>query len=78
MLGNYVIHNGNPLHGNNKTYTFNGESRFNCKVPVHIITPHSEQMNETVIQVCQDISKVIQERKNESFAETIKSEMYSL
>jgi hypothetical protein len=78
MLENYVIHNGRPVKATNKTYNFNGESSFNCKVPVHIITQKEEVMNDIVIQACRDFSKVIQGRKNESFAETIKSEMYSL
>jgi hypothetical protein len=78
MLGNYVIHNGNPLPTSNKTYTFNGGSSFNCKVPVHIIAPHSGQLKESILQACRDFSKIIQERKNESFVETIKSQMYLL
>jgi hypothetical protein len=78
VLGNYVIYKGNPMHATNKTYTFNGESSFNCKVPVHIIAPLSEQLNESILQACRDFSKIIQERKNESFFETIKSQMYLL
>jgi hypothetical protein len=78
MWSFYVIHNGTPEKATNKTYNFIGESSFNCKVPVHIVTPKEEVMNEIVIQACQDFSKVIQGRKNESFAETIKSEMYLL
>jgi hypothetical protein len=73
LLGNYVFYNRKPTIFRQGTYTFNGDSSINIVLPVM-----KKKLDSDFIILCSLYSKLVQQKKTESFTRTLKQQLFDL
>ncbi len=60
LLANAYIRNAKPAFGRDTLYTITQQSSINVDIPLHVIVPKQDTLQNSFVRVCTEYSKNIQ------------------